>query len=238
MKTLHIPFLFIFIFLSSPVLSQEKDYPDTPEERILYVRNLFDTIPPIICNEKEISPEEFSRLDIKRYGTCIFLKIKQLATELAGERGKCGLIYIHDKKDYFPQPSSNGYFRGGDFPAEFSEGKDSLFSFIRCRQIISDDVLKSDLDGETMMSCFFDETGKLVKCEAERIELSSPLDLTVFLKDGAIPRNDLLGKKKMKILEEIIHSAQEVTRQLPPFKPAYFYLRNVKYRLDLYIPIK
>ena len=60
MKTLHIPFLFIFIFLSSPVLSQEKDYPDTPEERILYVRNLFDTFLPSSATKRK-SPRRSSR---------------------------------------------------------------------------------------------------------------------------------------------------------------------------------
>ena len=147
--------VFLF-FVSLFMASQEIVSPDSIQERTKKVITEFGTVPLIICNEKEISLKEFASMDLSKYGTCVFLNIKDLAMELAGERGKDGLIYVHDKKNYFPFPDSfhDGYFEGGDFPAEFIEGTDSMYKYIASHQCISKMVLESGFQGQTEVLCY------------------------------------------------------------------------------------
>ena len=95
MRLSNIAILLLLLCVSLPLNAQKKTYPDTPEERIQYIKDEFGGIPLIICNEKELSIEKFAELDLKYFGTCVFLNVKSLVEELAGERGKNGLIYLH-----------------------------------------------------------------------------------------------------------------------------------------------
>lgn len=234
-------FVSLLIMASLQAKAQEPVYPaDTPIGRIQNVMDEFDTIPPIIYNEKEISLEEYSQLDATQYGTCIFLNMKPLAEQLAGERGKNGLIYIHKRKDYFPWPSplSGGYFQDGDFPVEFPEGSDSLFNFIRVHQNVSKEILKSDIDGEVIITCYFDEEGQIEKCEMKKILLKAPMEAILFSLDGEIPQTWFLNKRVRKILDKIVSTSLDVIKTLPSFHPATFYLRHVKYMMDLSVPVR
>ena len=99
----------LLLCVSLPLNAQKKTYPDTPEARIQYIKDEFGGVPLIICNEKELPIEEFAKLDLDYFGTCVFLNVKSLVEELAGERGKNGLIYLHAEKEHFPTPAG-GYF--------------------------------------------------------------------------------------------------------------------------------
>lgn len=217
-----------------------KAYPNTPEERKQYVLDVFDTIPLIICNEEELTFEEFSQLDVTQYGTRLFFKIPRITEPLAGERGKNGLIYIHDKSNYFPWPNPfpDGYFMAGNYPAEFPGGEDSLFCFFKNHQMISENVLKSELDGSVTVICYFDEEGNLDKYEISRINLEYPSHLVLYVNGQEEFDSEMIKKSTRKVLNEIVDSAKGVLELLPPFKPARFYLRNVKYRMDIDVPIR
>lgn len=230
----------LLFFVSLYMVSQEIVSPDSIQERKKEVINEFGTIPLIICNEKEISLEEFAALDLSKYGTCIFFNIKDLAVELAGERGKDGLIYVHEKKNYFPFPDSfhGGYFEGGDFPAEFIEGTDSMYKYIASHQCISKKVLEAGLQGQTEVLCYIGEDGAVDSCEVLCVEIMEPYHLDIYFVKGELPSIDILGKETLRSIKEITESAIEVTNSLPPFKPAMFYLRPSKYRKRLYIPFR
>ena len=232
-----IAILLLLLCVSLPLNAQKKTYPDTPEERIQYIKDEFGGIPLIICNEKELSIEKFAELDLKYFGTCVFLNVKSLAEELAGEKGKNGLIYLHAEREHFPTPAG-GYFRKGDFPAEFSEGEDSLFFFLKKHHVVPAEVLQSDLDGLVVMTCYLDEEGKLEKCEPKCIELYKPQPLRISIPSEKTPQSWILDKKAVDLMDKIIDSATNVTKLLPPFKPATFFLRHVKYIKDLEIPIR
>lgn len=232
---------FIFV-LCSPfyMMSQEITCPDSIQERVKNVITKFGTTPLIICNEKEMSLDEFASLDLSEYGTCVFLTIKDLATELAGERGKNGLIYVHDKKDYFPYPTPihSGYFENGDFPAEFTEGIDSMYKYIESHQHISKKVLESGLHGQTEVLCYIGEDGAVDSCAVLCVEMSAPYHLDIYPVNGEICPKDMLEKKTIKVIKDITDSAIEVTNSLPRFKPATFYLKPSKYRKRIYIPFR
>lgn len=237
MRLSNIVILLLLLCVSLPSNAQKKTYPDTPEERIQYVKDEFGGIPLIICNEKELSLEKFAELDLKYFGTCVFLNVKSLAEELAGERGKKGLIYLHAEKEHFPTPAG-GYFRKGDFPAEFSEGEDSLFYFLRAHHVVPQEVLRSDIDGQVVMTCYLDEEGNIEKYEVKCIELYKPQELRLSIFGEKTPRSWILDNKALGLIDKIIASAIDVTKLLPPFKPATFFLRHVKYIMDLEIPIR
>ena len=100
MRLSNIAILLLLLCVSLPLNAQNKTYPDTPEARIQYIKDEFGGIPLIICNEKELSIEKFAELDLKYFGTCVFLNVKSLAEELAGEKGKNGLIYLHAEREH------------------------------------------------------------------------------------------------------------------------------------------
>ena len=228
--------------LCSPlyIISQEITCPDSIQEQVNNVITKFGAVPLIICNEKEMSLDEFASLDLSRYGTCVFFHIKDIAVELAGERGKDGLIYVHDKKNYFPFPDSfhGGYFMGGDFPAEFTEGADSMYKYIASYQRISKIVLESGLQGQTEVLCYISEDGAVDSCEVLCVEIMEPCHLDIYPVNGEILPTDILGKRTFKVIKEIADSAIEVTNSLPSFKPAMFYLRPSKYKKRIYIPFR
>lgn len=220
--------------------AQEITCPDSIQERARKVVAEFGAVPLIICNEKEMSLDEFASLDLSRYGTCVFFHIKDIAVELAGEREKDGLIYVHDKKNYFPFPDSfhGGYFMGGDFPAEFTEGADSMYKYIASYQRISKIVLESGLQGQTEVLCYISEDGAVDSCEVLCVEIMEPCHLDIYPVNGEILPTDILGKRTFKVIKEIADSAIEVTNSLPSFKPAMFYLRPSKYKKRIYIPFR
>lgn len=113
----RLSYFILLLFIVPVSLNGQTKYPDTPEERIQYVKDEFGTIPLIICNEKELPIEEFAKLDLDYFGTRVFLNVKSLAEELAGEKGKNGLIYLHAEREHFPTPAG-GYFRKANFQKE------------------------------------------------------------------------------------------------------------------------
>lgn len=231
-------YFILLLFFFPVLLNGQTKYPDTPEERIQYVKDKFGTIPLVICNEKEIPIDEFAKLDLKYFGTCVFLNVKSMTEELVGERGKDGLIYLHTEKEHFPTPAYGGYFRKGDFPAEFPEGEDSLFYFLKAHHIVPQEVIQSDIDGQVVMTCYLDEEGVMEKYEVKCIELLKPQELRISVFGEKIPQSWMLEKKGYLLMDKIIASTMDVIKLLPPFKPATFYLRHVKYIMDLPIPIR
>ncbi len=79
-----IAILLLLLCVSLPLNAQKKTYPDTPEARIQYIKDEFGGIPLIICNEKELPIEEFAKLDLDYFGTCVFLNVKSLVEEQGG----------------------------------------------------------------------------------------------------------------------------------------------------------
>ena len=239
MKNLIVFILLLFVSIS--MASQEFEQFDSIKERVRRVEAESGTAPLILCNEKEISLEEFASLDISKYGTCIFLNIKNLVTELAGERGENGVVYIHDKKNYlpFPNPLHGGYFEEGDFPAEFPGDLDSLYKYTASHQHVSKNVLKSELQGLTEVLCFISEDGAVDSCEVLSMEIMEPQRINIYFQDGKIPTTPrIMEKGTLKMVEEIANSAVEVCNSLPAFNPARFYLRPAKYRKRIFIPFR
>ena len=226
------------LLLHISLLAQEKPYPQDPKDRVQYIKEQFGGVPLIICNEEEITLEEFAKLELKYFGTCQFLKVRPILDMCVGDRGENGLIYVHAEKERFRLPYEGGYFKGGDFPAEFAEGEDSLFRFLKAHQTVPKEVLKSDIDGTVAMTCFFDEKGNLEKSYVNCIRLDTPQEIDIWFSKGEIMQSWLLNKKALRLMEKIAHSAMEVTKQLPPFKPARVFLREVKYIMDVDIPIR
>ena len=225
--------------VSINIASQESTSPNPIQERVRRMESESGAMPLIICNEKEMSPEEFLSLDASKYGTCIFLNIKNLAQELAGERGENGLIYVHDKRNYLPFPDDGGYFAEGDFPAEFPGGTDSLYIYTASHQRVSKEVLKSDLQGETEVLCFIGEDGAVDSCEVLSMELREPQSITIYFQNGNTPPTpSVIEKKTLKLLGEIANSAVEVCNSFPAFSPAIFYLRPAKYKKRIFIPFR
>ena len=236
-ETLVCTFLLLALLWPVSTLAQEREWPNTPEERIRQVKEEFGLIPPIIYNEKEITMDELSMMDSTQFNTFVYFK-PQLSVTLAGERGKDGFIYIHSKKDYIPMPSPfpDGYFQEGDRPAVFPGGQDSLYLYIKSHQQVADEVQKFKFQGFTVLNCYIDEEGAVEKCVVQRMDIEAPLEATLYCRDGLLPQSDVIQKKYQKLFEKITKSALNVANNLPRFTPATFYLRNVKYRMNLYIP--
>ncbi|MCQ2214098.1 MAG: hypothetical protein MJZ36_10725 [Bacteroidaceae bacterium] len=231
----------ILIFCTLKSYAQLPDeLPASPQERIETIKKLFDEIPTIILDEKAISIEQFAEMD-----TCLMKSLwflgPPLSVYLAGDTGKKGIVYIHtQKRNYLPIPKvghlEDGYYEEGDFPAEFEWGMDSLYSLIYSKLTIPQSVEQHLQGGYVTVDCYINEAGIVDSCCLDKISIGRPeCAAEMYYSDNTLLGGSMLKDTHNEAINALSKSILEALAFLPQFRPATFYLRNVKYRKTLFI---
>lgn len=243
--------ILLALFFYQDASAQTNDlWNDTTNSKIIELKKWFKTPPLIILDEKEISLEEFVKLEPEKdYRTLWNVAIPFYTNQLfEGRKGEDGFIYmLSDIEKDFPFPH-RGYFKDEEYPcpAEYIGGLDSMHSFINKHKTTPDYIKKSNISCSMGLSLYINETGGIDSISLRHLLFHKPVELNIVgmsRKDFDMSKSIesmklLLNEKALQMIEEVVNNSVDVAKKLPNFKPAQFYLKPAKFKKDIYVNFK
>ena len=222
--------LLILFILSGSINAQSRKWPDTPEERINLIKEIFGGVPPILLNDKEVSIEEISQVDPKTITTNSIIPAAS-AVELTGGKGKGkdGFLYIRTDNGHSPSRGYNDYYYfDNDDQRKLIGLVDSMINHADRVKKVPDFANELGAFWTLKLYCYVDEYGYIDSAVVKEIALMHPYNIKTTYWDGKDNKKQFFSRKFRRMIRQVEESTVEAIESFPKLEPPVVYFNTVK----------